>query len=296
MSVRTFALLVLLSVGSAAAWVASPGLRTQVSVWLESLTGWTEPARQADSAGFAAYAESKLKQDLAKMEQTRREMGAEVGQLSRTAREQSALAEQARRLADEFRVLYQTAQADSRFPIEVRGAAYTEPQVRSQVSMLLAEAEGYEASLAELESVRTMAEAKIEELAVRINRTESQLASLATKRELLRARQLTADGERLLAQVDELMTGNRQTLDANPVATVRELLARTPTVTEGRATDHKVEEYLTAKPSKPEAFESDNELIDSSVVEPAEWQSPAQFDTKERSRTGRRAQSVRPRR
>jgi phage shock protein A len=157
--------------------------------------------------------------------------------------------------------VYQTAQADGRFPVEVRGAAYTESQVRSQVSMLLAEAEGYEASLADLESVRATAEAKIEELAVRINRTEAQLASLATKRELLRARQLTAAGEQLLAQVDELMTGNRQTIDANPVATVRELLARTPAKQEGRATDRKVEEFLTAKPAKPEAVETTIESV-----------------------------------
>jgi len=34
---------------------------------------------------------------------------------------------------------------------------------------------------------------------VRINRTETQLAALATKRELLRARQLTTAGEELLA-------------------------------------------------------------------------------------------------
>ncbi len=239
MLVRTFALLVVLGVAGAAVWTFSPGLRTQMTALWDSHTGWTEAARQADPAGFAAHAEAKLQQDLAKMDATRRQFTAEVGRLSKTAREQSALAEQARRLAEQFRDVYQTAQADGRFPVEVRGAAYTQSQVRSQVSMLLAEAEGYEAALDDLESVRATAEAKIEELAVRINRIEAQLASLATKRELLRARQLTAAGEELLAQVDELMTGNRQTIDANPVATVRELLARTPAKQEGRATDRK---------------------------------------------------------
>ena len=290
MLVRTFALVVVLGVGSAAAWAFSPGLRTQMAALWDSQTGWTEAARQADPAGFASHAEAKLKQDLAEMERTRRELAAEVGQLSKTAREQSALAEQARRLAEEFRDVYQTAQADGRFPVEVRGAAYTEAQVHSQVSMLLAEAEGYEASLADLESVRTTAEAKIEELAVRVNRTEAQLASLATKRELLRARQLTAAGEQLLAQVDELMTGNRQTIDANPVATVRELLARTPAKPEGRATDRKVEEFLAAK---PEAVETTIESFDTSVIEPTTQQSPAQFDSKGKPRTGKQSKPTR---
>jgi DNA repair exonuclease SbcCD ATPase subunit len=293
MLVRTFALVVLMGVGSAAAWAFSPGLRTQIAALWDSHMGWTEAARQADPAGFASHAEAKLQQDLTKMDATRRELTAEVGRLSKTAREQSALAEQARRLAEQFRDVYQTAQADGRFPVEVRGAAYTESQVHSQVSMLLAEAEGYEASLADLEAVRTTAEAKIEELAVRINRTEAQLASLATKRELLRARQLTAAGEELLAQVDELMTGNRQTIDANPAATVRELLARTPAKQEGRATDRKVAEFLTAEPAKPEAVETTVELFDTSVTEPTTQQSPAQFDSKDKPRTGKQSKPAR---
>jgi DNA repair exonuclease SbcCD ATPase subunit len=290
MLVRTFTLLVVLAVGGAAAWAFSPGLRTQMTAWWDSQTGWTEAARQDDPVGFSGYAQRKLKQDLAKMDATRRELTSEVGRLSKTAREQSAMAEQARRLAEQFRDVYQTAQADARFPVEVRGAAYTESQVRSQVSMLLAEAEGYEASLADLESVRTTAEAKIEELAVRINRTEAQLASLATKRELLRARQLTAAGEELLAQVDELMTGNRQTIAANPVATVRELLARTPAKQEGRATDRKVDEFLTAK---PDAVETTIELFDTSVIEPASQQTPVQIDSKDKPRTGKQPKPAR---
>lgn len=293
MLVRTFGLLVLLGVGGAAAWAVSPALRSQVTAWWDSHTGWTESARQADPAGFASHAETKLQQDLAKMDATRRELTAEVGRLSKTAREQSALADQARRMAEQFRDVYQAAQADDRFPVEIRGAAYTEPQVRSQVSMLLAEAEGYEASLADLETVRATAEAKIEELAVRINRTEAQLAALATKRELLRARQLTAAGEQLLAQVDELMTGNRQTIDANPVATVRELLARSPAKPEGRAPDRKVEEFLTAKPARAEAADSCVELFDTSVIESTSQQSPAQFDIKDKTRTDKQRKPAR---
>jgi hypothetical protein len=102
------------------------------------------------------------------------------------------------------------------------------------------------------------------------------LAALATKRELLRARQLTAAGEELLAQVDELMTGNRQTIDANPVATVRELLARAPSKPSGRAGDREVEEFLTAKPAKADAAElpadTDVEATETSVTR----QSPRQ--------------------
>ena len=57
-------------------------------------------------------------------------------------------------LAEGFRSQYQLASTSGGFPIEMRGAAYTRDQVRSQVSMLLAEAEGYQQSLADLRQVR----------------------------------------------------------------------------------------------------------------------------------------------
>ena len=274
---RALGLVVLLGAGGAAAWAFSPGFRAQMAAVWDSQAGWTEAARRSDPAGFEAHAEAKLQQDLATMEQTRRELAAEVGRLSKTAREQSALAEQARTLAEQFRAEYQRAKDEGTFPIEVRGAAYTEPQVRAQVSLLLAEAEGYESSLTEIESVQTAAEEKIEELAVRINRTETQLAALATKRELLRARQLTTAGEELLAQVDELMTGNRQAIDANPVVTVRELLARGSNRPAGRATDSKVEAFLTAK-QEPKAGASASDVDASVEVTGASFppQSPVQ--------------------
>ena len=125
---RALGLVVLLGAGGAAAWAFSPGFRAQMAAMWDSQAGWTEAARRSDPAGFVAHAEAKLQQDLATMEQTRRELAAEVGRLSKTAREQSALAEQARTLAEQFRAEYQRAKDEGTFPIEVRGAAYTEPQ------------------------------------------------------------------------------------------------------------------------------------------------------------------------
>jgi len=192
-----------------------------------------------------------MKQDLTVMQKTRRELAAEVGSLARKTREQTAMAAQARTLADEFRIQYLSAQVSDSFPIEIRSQAYTEAQVRSQVSLLLAEAEGYEESLTDIESVQVEAEKRMEDLAVRINKTESQMVALSTKRELLRARKLTSEGAALLAQVDELMTGNTQAIAGNPVRTVRELAAAEQAKPTGRATNRKVEDFLAAKPTSP---------------------------------------------
>lgn len=129
--------------------------------------------------------------------------------------------------------------------VVLAGAAYTEGQARSQVSMLLAEAEGYQTSLADLRKVKRQAEEQMKALAVKISASESQLAALSTQRELLRARQLTAEGEQLLAQVDDLMTGNTRLIEGNPVRTVRELLETAPTQSGKRTSNSRVDAFLS---------------------------------------------------
>jgi len=245
---RAIVSVALLAATCAVAFTASPAVRAKAYQQWAQWTGWTEDARRADPVGFANHAQEKLGRDLELMQKTRRELSAEVGQLARKIREQEALGDQAMVLAGEFRTQYQQVSTGERNPVVVRGAAYTEAQVRSQVSMLLAEAEGYQQSVGQLREVKQEAETQIETLAVRISATEAQLAGLSAKRELLRARRLSAEGEQLLAQVDELMTGNAQLIEGNPVRTVRELMDA-PTAKPGKPVAvRRVEEFLAQEP------------------------------------------------
>ena len=260
---RMIGLTVVLGVTSGLAWANFPALRTKAAAVWNSQTGWSETDREADPAGFITYAEGKMQNDLDAMRETRRDLAAEIGDLCKLAREQSALASQAQALAEQFRVEYQEALANDSFPVAISNQAYTQSQAKSQVSLLLAEAEGYTESLAEIEKVQAEAEQKMEELAVRISKTESQMAALATKRELLRVRQLTTEGETLLAQVDEVMIDNTLVIADNPVRTVRELAEAERSKPAGRATESRVEQFLAEAPAAPPA-----------VIEPVDDNAP----------------------
>ncbi len=264
---------VLAAIGVGAA-ANSPTLRAKLQQQWADWTGWAQEARQADPVGFAEYARKKLKRDIEVMERTRRELAAEVGGLSRKIRGQQALADQAQMLAEEFRDRYQATSSDGGFPIEIREAAYTEAQAKSQVSMLLAEAEGYKDSLVELKKVQQEAESRMEALAVRINTTEAQLAALSAKREVLRARLLSDEGEQLLTQVDDLMTGNARLLQGNPVRTTRELLTVETTSAEKPVSAEKVEAFLAQK-APPKKDSAGEEAANRQVVEPVAAKLPA---------------------
>ncbi len=135
-------LVVLLSLGGAwALRTYCPGLWTQVDRKAAEVIGWNEAAREADPVGFVEYASNRLQEDLKAMQRMRRELAAEIGNVSEKIRQLTALEDPARTLAEQFRDKYQEALAANGFPVEVRGAMYSQDQVKAQVSLLLAEAD-----------------------------------------------------------------------------------------------------------------------------------------------------------
>ncbi len=273
---RMVGLLVLVAVTGSLARTNCPNLRTWALTHWKSYTSWSEEDRRADPQGFFGHAEKETREGLAVMQDSHRQLASELGELSNTSREQSALAAQAQAMAEEFRAEYQHALVNDSFPIEVRGKAYTEAEVKRQVSLLLAEAEGYSESLADIENVAAEAEQKMEELTVRIGQRKSELATLATKRELFKVRELTTEGETLLAQVDELMTGNSQAIADNPVRTLRELADAESNKPKGRATNETVEEFLSdVRADKPVVDEVDE--IDTFLATPTSYRQESEL-------------------
>ncbi|MFO0905750.1 MAG: hypothetical protein U0939_22270 [Pirellulales bacterium] len=209
----------------AGAYRVSPAVRTTVAMQGRDWFGWTEEARRADPAGFTRHVEQKLKAEAALLKKCRFELVGNADQLSGKVREQLVLRDQAQKLTEEFRQRFQEARQQSAFPIVVRNAAYTEEQAVAQVSLLLAEAEGFEKSLQRLQRIQDESNQRVREIVVRLNATETQLAAIGTQRELLESRELTAVGEELIAQVDALFNVNERVLRDNPVRSVAELMA-----------------------------------------------------------------------
>lgn len=247
-------ILVILAVAVGVTVALSPAVRvTALAQWAEWF-GWNQETIERDPVGFTRHAERQLTRDRDQLQQTRRELAAEVGQLAREIRQQQALHDQTVRLADEFRAEYREAAANGGFPITVRNAAYTRDQAESQVSMVLAEMAGYEQSLQRLRDVQRQAERELEKLTVQINRNETQLAVIATQRPMLAAQQLSDDGEQLVAQLDALLSSNARVIEDNPVRSVRELVAATSSPSADETRRQVVADFL-AESSEPVAHQ-----------------------------------------
>ena len=223
---------------------ASPAMRATVETQSREWLGWTEEARRADPVGFTNYVERKLKADTATFQTSRVELAKGLDQLSGKLKEQEAYRDQARKLADEFRGAFQSARQGSSFPTTIRNAAYSEEQLVAQVSLLLAEVDGFDGTVRRLNQIRQQAATRMQEIVVRQNATEAQLAAISAQRGLLRASQLTTEGEALIAQVEELLEVNHTTLRNNPVRPLAELLSDSTPAAPGGASLEAARKFL----------------------------------------------------
>jgi hypothetical protein len=178
----------LLAVGGAL-MAGSPSFRTMIWVWVNKITCWTPDAIQKDPVGYMKFVEKKLAGDQNKIQETWRNLGVSVAKLAKKQIAKRELLERGTAFAEDFRDVYQNANGN--FPVEVRGEVYTEAQLRSQLSLLLAQNDGLTESLSEIDMEMIAANNKMEELVVQKEKTESQLALLETKRELFQAEKLS---------------------------------------------------------------------------------------------------------
>lgn len=203
--------------------LSAPNVRTRVLAHWSAISGWSPAARAADPVGYVKWVERRLKRDLERLAPARDELGASVAKLNREKNRLDVLHEHARELAVEFRDAYHAGE----FPVTVRGAAYTKQQLEYQISLALAEADGYANSLDIVRDTIARAQSQSEVLSVQIAGSHTQLAVLDARRQLLQASQLTTVDATLVAQTDALLDGNVNVLaqaEENPVRSVPELL------------------------------------------------------------------------
>ena len=266
-SICTLAVVVMVVGGTLMA--KSPVCRTFIWERIHQVTQWTPEAIQKDPIAYMKFVEKKLAKDQNKIQETWRNLGVSVGKLAKKQSGKRELLERGTTFAEEFRDVYQNANGN--FPVEVQGQTYTEAQIRSQLSLLLAQNDGLAESLSEIDIAMNNANSKMEELVVQKEKTESQLFLIATKRELFQAESLSTEGLLLIAQLNELFDGNEQVIAGNPVRTIEQLV-QAEKVSSVPANSVRVDEFLNAKkPTKPidtiiEVVEITAEIVSEEIV------------------------------
>jgi len=265
-------LAVIVLIGLAGLIYISPVWRTNAITAAESLTQWTPEAIERNPVGYSQYVEVQLKKDLKTFHETRKALTLRMETLAKKLAEKTKLLQQGEKLAEEFA----EAITAGTFPITLHGKEYTESQLRIQIALTLAQVNGLKESLAEIIKVSSIAEKEIQKLVVGIEKTESQIALLAARREIFRSQATSAAGLEMIAQANAVLEGNQILIKENPIRTIEEILYETassasPSVA---ASETQVEEYLKIfVAQKPAGYSKDSsrkgELVQTQDIPPA---------------------------
>jgi prepilin-type N-terminal cleavage/methylation domain-containing protein len=206
---------------------------------------WTPESIEEDPKGYSQYVEAKLKADLDKFTTVNRELQLRMETLAELESRKAKLIAKGEPLKEQF------AQAitDGKFPAVVQNKEYTESQLRMQLALILAQLEGYEETLAEIKKGSETAQAEIERNVLAIDKTETEIALLATRRAVWESKATSTEGRKLIEKVNAILEGNEVVLKDNPVRSIDVIIAQAEK-SEAAKQPRDVDKYLQEFKSK----------------------------------------------
>lgn len=208
--------------GPKSVWGQDEGERGITVEFAASASDRSGPMSPAEAA--LVEARKKVLADREILDARRKELSDTVKQLVDQIHEQRRLETEVREEAEAIRAKYLQLVSIPAPEMEHRGRSYTPDELVSQISVLLVQLEGIQATVKDLEQLRQTAEGKLEETAVRIHYLDSRVVMLDVWRDLVRVQSLPRDGERLIAQVDTMLAEVAAQMEGVQVVGVEELV------------------------------------------------------------------------
>jgi hypothetical protein len=221
---RLLSLIVVVVLVGVAAYLLIPGVRTKVDETVKGLTSWDAEARRKDPEGFIKYAQGQLTKNIDKFEALRGTLRASSVKLEKEKTTHQAKLAFADKELEGFKTAYKGAKASNTWPVTVAGRPYKEAELRSQVALLLSQRTGFESVVKQMDIGLTQAESKGLELINQISESKAKLSILGAQLELVKLNRLTAESEKLLSEVNDVLLENEALAEKPAVRTVEELM------------------------------------------------------------------------
>jgi phage shock protein A len=207
-----------------AAYLLFPGIKAKVDKSYDKHFGWNAEARRKDPVGFMEYSIGKLGENIGKFEQARGDLRVAQLKLEDMKRDNSSKLAFADKQLVEFKDAYKAATGGKGWPVAMAGRNYTEGELKSQVTMLLSQRGSFEKVVKQIDVSISAADKKSLELVNRISESKSKLSILETQKELVKVGQVTAESEKILSEVNDVLIANEAMAEKASVRTVEELM------------------------------------------------------------------------
>jgi DNA repair exonuclease SbcCD ATPase subunit len=221
---RLIGIVVALVVIGGVAYFVSPSFRAKASKLYSEHVGWDDEARRSDPVGFIEHSIKTLEANIGKFDGARTDLmqaKAKLDGMKQTNQEKLAFAD--KNLA-EFKAAYKTAVGGKGWPVSLAGASYSEDDLKRQVETILSQKAGYEGIVAQADEALKTAENRQRDLVNRINESKANLEKLRTQKELVKISKLTAETEKMMAEVNQVLLENDAAAKKEAVRTVEDLM------------------------------------------------------------------------
>ncbi len=226
---RLISLLVLVLLAGAGAYFFSPWFRTKVDDTIKNMKAWDAEARRKDPAGFIEFAMKELGSNIGKFEGIRADLTVAQRKLEKMKGDTEGTLAFAGKELDSFKAAYKEASGGTGgggkgWPVTVAGRPYKESELKSQVNVLLTQRTGYEGVMKQVNVSLANADRKSTEILNRISDSKAKLEILGMQKELVKLNQLSAESEKLLSEVQDVLLQNEALAERPVVRTVEELM------------------------------------------------------------------------
>jgi hypothetical protein len=221
---RLIGLVVAVVVIGGAAYFLIPGFRAKADEMWAKHGGWNEEARKKDPVGFIRHSIAKLDENISKFESIRVDLRTGKNKLEKMGQENAAKQTFAENQLAAFKAAYKGAKESGTWPVSIAGKSYSEAELKSQVELLLSEKATFANVGEQISRGAKDLEAKEFELVSRITESKSKLNLLKTQEQLVQANKLTAETEKMLAEVNDVLERNEAINTGVSVRTTEELM------------------------------------------------------------------------
>jgi hypothetical protein len=221
---RLIGLVVAIAVIGGAAYFLIPGFRAKADTLWDKHGGWNEEARRKDPVGFIKHSIDQLEANIDKFDVIKAEVRGGKATLEKMKLETQAKQTFAENQLAEFKAAFKTAKASNAWPVAIAGRNYSEAELKSQVELTLSEKATFEGVLTRLAQNLKDFEAKEFEVVNRITESKSKLGWLKTEVEIVKLNKLSAETEKMMTQVNEVLVANDAVKSEVTVRTTDELM------------------------------------------------------------------------
>jgi phage shock protein A len=230
-------LLVVVLLAGVGLYFFSPWFRTKVDDTVAGMQKWDAEARRKNPVGYIEYATKRLETNVEKFENVRTDLAVASAKLKDMKAKNTQKITVADTTLESLKAAYKEAKGGKGWPVKVAEGSYTEATLKSQVNSLLKEKEAFAKVAAQADAGLVKAERSSLEIQNRITESKMQISILATQKELVKMNQLTAESEKLLAQVNDVILENEAAAQRPAVRTVEELMRDTDASTGAASPD-----------------------------------------------------------